>query len=151
MLFKERRERIFASASGFESLNHTGVVVSQALMSPSASSNVFIFLSSWAFVFVYENTAIYEKIKILALTSVSEYHLTVGQLKVEENKHLKVLSNDLEHPRVGVVSPNWLIWKLIRLNIYLPPTVCLPSCANAFHSLTSLWHSWEVELKHWSR
>lgn len=90
MLFKERRERIFASASGFESLNHTGVVVSQALMSPSASSNVFIFLSSWAFVFVYENTAIYEKIKILALTSVSEYHLTVGQLKVEENKHLKV-------------------------------------------------------------
>lgn len=66
MLFKERRERAFASASGLESLSHTGVAVSRALMSPSASSNMFIFLSSGAFGFVYENTAIYEENKNLS-------------------------------------------------------------------------------------
>lgn len=31
-----------------------------------------------------------KKIKTLALISVSEYHFTVGQLKVEENKHLEM-------------------------------------------------------------
>lgn len=72
MLYKERRERTFASASGFESLNHTGVVVSRAQCPPPRhltrlSSFLLELLGSFMKTLLFM-----KKIKTLALISVSE-------------------------------------------------------------------------------